>query len=191
MKPASPTRLSEEEFLALEARSEAKHELINGVAYDMAGASPAHNLVVSNVVFALRTALGSKGGKCIVLGSDQRLHVPATGMYTYPDVMVVCEKPVLHGPPPQSIVNPTAIVEVLSESTENDDRGPKFAHYRTIGSLQDVLFVSQTEPRVEHYHRLDTGQWLLTEMTGGSVAVPGLGCELAVDLLYENLELLA
>ena len=183
-------RLSEAEFLALEARSEAKHELVNGIAYDMAGASPAHNLVVSNVMFALRTALGSVDGRCVVLGSDQRLHVLATGMYTYPDVMVVCGKPVLHGPPPQSVVNPIVIVEVLSESTQNDDRGPKFAHYRTIGSLQDVLFVSQTEPRVEHYHRLETGQWLLTELTGRTVVLPGLGCEVPVDRFYENLELL-
>src|SRR5438045_2604198 len=129
MEPATHRRYTEEEYLALENSSETKHELINGELYAMAGASFEHNLISSNIARALGNALQAAGRRCAVLGSDQRLHITETGLYTYPDVSVVCGKPELHGPAPRALLNPLVLVEVLSESTESDDRGPKFAHY--------------------------------------------------------------
>ena len=190
MEPAERRRYTEEEYLALEARSETKHELVNGELYAMAGASIEHNLIAGNIAGALRNALQAAGRPCLVLGSDQRLHVAETGLYTYPDVSVVCGKPELHGPAPRALLNPLVLIEVLSESTESDDRGPKFAHYRSIPSLKEVLFVAQIGRRVEHYRRLETGQWLLTERTDGAVEIPALGCALPLAEIYAGLELL-
>ncbi len=191
MMPATHHILSEQEYLAIENASDSKHELINGVAYAMAGASPAHNVITSNLAYELRAALQTAGRRCLVLGSDQRLLVEATGMYTYPDISVVCAKPQFHGDSPQSLVNPSLLVEVLSPSTASDDRGNKFAHYRRLPSLQELLFVYQDEPRVEHYKRLESGQWLMTEITEGAVELPGLGCALPMDGIYAQLEMLA
>lgn len=180
--------VTEGEYLDLERRSATKHELIHGVVLAMAGASPRHNAIAANVIGLLRAAV--RGGPCTVLTSDQRVHVPATGLYTYPDVTVVCGTPELHPRSPDTLVNPTVLVEVLSASTEEYDRGAKFAHFRAIASLAEVLFVDEVDEKVEHYRRLETGQWLLTEYEGDGVAValPALGCELPMGEIYEGAE---
>ena len=190
MDPAQRRLSTEEEYLEQERASEIKHEFVNGEVYAMAGATIEHNLIASNVTGALKNALRTTGRRCVVLGSDQRLHIPTTGMYTYADVTVVCGKAQLVGPAPRSLLNPLVIVEVLSESTQDDDHGPKFAHYRSIPSLKEVLFVAQTARRIELYQRLDTGQWLLTELVDGSAKLCALGCELSLAEVYADLDLL-
>jgi Uma2 family endonuclease len=181
-------RLGEDEYLELERRSETKHELVNGVLVAMAGASLKHNSIAANVLGALRVLLRGKG--CRAVGSDQRVYVPATGLYTYPDVTVVCGKPEFHPKDPDTLTNPRVLVEVLSDSTEADDRGAKFAHYQGIPSFVEYVLVPQKEPRVEHFRRLETGQWILTVYQGENarVELPALGCELPVGELYEGLE---
>lgn len=188
MQQIEPMRISEDEYLALERRSETKHELVNGVPVAMAGGSFQHNSIAANVLGALRVLL--RGKSCRAVGSDQRVHVPATGLYTYPDVTVVCGKPEFHPKEPDTLTNPRVLIEVLSDSTEAFDRGAKFAHYRSIPSFVEYVLVAQNEPRVEHFRRLETGQWILTVYRGESarVELPALGCELPVGELYEGLE---
>jgi Uma2 family endonuclease len=129
---------------------------------------------------------------CAVFTSDQRLHVEATGIFTYPDVSVACG-PRFHPKHRDNLVNPTLIVEVLSKSTEAYDRGAKFAHYQTLPSLTDYVLVSQRERRIEHFRRLDTGQWLLTVHQGDDAVLklPALGCEIPLADIYSGTDDLA
>jgi Uma2 family endonuclease len=180
---------TEDEYLELERRSETKNELINGQIVAMAGASFEHNDIAANVLTALRVLLRGKG--CRAVGSDQRVHVPATGLFTYPDVTVVCGKPEFHPKDQDTLTNPRVLVEVLSDSTERYDRGAKFAHYRSIPSFVEYVLVAQDEPRVEHFRRVETEQWLLTVYRGegARVELRALGCELPVAELYEGVVL--
>ncbi|GMV44506.1 MAG: hypothetical protein AMXMBFR64_62220 [Myxococcales bacterium] len=188
MSQARQRRCSEAEYLESERRSPVRHEYLRGAVFAMAGASAVHNLIASNVLRALGSAIEHR--PCIALGSDQRIHVDATGLYTYPDVSVVCGPPQFHTADPLSITNPVLLVEVLSATTEDYDRGAKFAHYRAIPSLCEVLLVAQDEVRFDHYRRLDTGQWLLTELRSGLVDLPCLGVSLELTAAYAKVELL-
>lgn len=188
---AAQSLVTEDEYLAHELRSEAKHELIHGVIVAMAGASREHNAIAGNIVAALGALLKSR--RCLVFPSDQRVHVEATGLFTYPDVSVACDNLRFHPKNRDTLVNPCILVEVLSDSTEAYDRGAKFAHYRTIPSLQEYVLVPQHERKIEHYRRLDTGQWVLTVFEGDAAAadLPALGCALSLAEVYDKLDLLA
>jgi Uma2 family endonuclease len=188
--PAPRAQLSEDEYLARERASATKHEYIDGEVIDMSGALPRHNLVSGNIAGVLRDRLRDR--PCFVLASDQRIHVAATRMYAYPDVTVVCGRPELAPGDRATIVNPVVIFEVLSDSTEAYDRGAKFAHYRHLASLREYLLVSIDARRVEHYRRLDGGQWLLTEVTGpgAAVALPVLDIEIPLAEVFAKLDLL-
>lgn len=180
---------TEDEYLALEAESDEKHEFVNGEIIAMAGGSPAHNTIAMNVGSELRALIKSKGRPCRVLSSDQRVNVTDTGLYTYPDVTVLCGP--AHTPPksPSSLTNPLLVVEVLSDDTEAYDRGAKFAHYQRLPSLESYLLVSQKTRRIEHYQRLPTGQWLLTVAEEGAITIPCLEGDLQVDDVYWQVEL--
>jgi Uma2 family endonuclease len=180
--------VSEDEYIALERRSQQKHEFCRGVITAMAGGSARHNAICANAIGLLFGAL--RGGPCTVLTSDQRVYAEATGLYTYPDVVVVCDKPRFHAKYRENLLNPRVLFEVLSPSTARHDQTAKFAHYRTIPSLLEYVLVYQDEKRVEHYKKLETGQWLLTETTGeqGSVELPALGCTLGLADLYAGVE---
>jgi Uma2 family endonuclease len=183
-------RLTEDEYLERERRGDAKHELVHGVVVAMAGASPRHNAIAGNLIGALKLRLRGRG--CLVLPSDQRVHVEATGLFTYPDVTVVCERPRFHPKDADTLINPKVLVEILSASTEAYDRGAKFAHYQSIGSLEEYVLVTQVGERVEHFRRLESGQWLLTVAEGDAAVLrlPGLGIEIPLAELYEGTELL-
>jgi Uma2 family endonuclease len=188
MIPVERALVTEDEYIERERRSETKNELINGVIVAMAGASPKHNAIAANVIGVLRASL--KGGPCSVLTSDQRIHISETGLYTDPDASVVCGKPQFHPKFPDTLLNPKVVVEVLSSSTQDYDRGAKFAHYRTLRSLTEYLLVAQEGKQVEHYHRLPTKQWLLTEYKGDEdkVTLPTLDVELPLAEIYDNVE---
>src|SRR5919198_4874617 len=122
-----PPDYTPEEYLALERAARHKSEYVNGRIYALAGASRAHNLIVVNVSAELRAQL--RGRPCETYASDMRVKVSQTGLYTYPDVVVVCGEPRFEDAQVDTLLNPTVIIEVLSESTESYDRGEKFAHY--------------------------------------------------------------
>jgi Uma2 family endonuclease len=179
-------RLSAEEYLAMERQSEVKHEYLNGEVFAMTGASLKHNRLVRNLAGILYNQL--RGRPCEVLVADQRLQVMATGLYTYPDVVVVCGEPQLADAHLDTLMNPTLIVEVLSPSTEAIDRGRKFAHYRTIESLAEVVLVSQERVQVERFSRQPEGGWLLFEASRleDLVPLPSIACELPLGDIYEG-----
>jgi Uma2 family endonuclease len=189
MEPALRTAATEDEFLAFERTAPERHEFVGGEIVAMAGGSPRHAAITMNVGRALGNLFA--GRPCVVFSSDLRVHAPATGLYTYPDVTVACGKLEFHEKDRDTLVNPALIVEVLSDSTEAYDRGAKFAHYRRIPSLVAYVLVSQGERRVELFVRKADERWELTEQVGeGALAVPPLDIELRLSDVYANLELL-
>lgn len=178
------TRLTVEQYLALERKAETKSEYLNGEVFAMTGATREHNLIVLNVGASLHAQL--RGRSCEAYIGDMRVRVSTTGLFTYPDVVVVCGEPDLDNGF-DTLLNPTLIVEVLSESTEDYDRGTKFAHYRTIPSLSEYVLVAQKEVHVEHFIRQADG-WLLTETSdlGDTVELPSIGCRLSLKDVYER-----
>lgn len=187
MEPAQHERLSEAEYLERERLSDEKHELVNGELIAMAGASFGHALIATNIAGALRQRLAER--PCRVVSADVRVNVAATGLYAYPDVIVICGRPEFHPKDSQTLRNPTILVEVLSDSTELYDRGAKFAHYQNLASLREYLLVSQKERVVERYERLDGGGWRYTRHTGGAVVpLPSVETTLPLDEVYLKVE---
>lgn len=175
------------QYLALELETSEKHEYFKGEIYAMGGASFSHALLTGNVTRELGNRL--RGKPCRVLPADLRVKVSPTGLYTYPDVVVVCGEPKLEQPG-DTLLNPKLIVEVLSESTERKDRGWKFEQYQAIETLIDYLLVAQDTPRLELFTREADGRWLyLAEnRMEASVELISIGCELKLADVYEKVE---
>jgi Uma2 family endonuclease len=179
-------RFSYTEYLLLEEHSSAKHEFLGGHVWAMAGGSPDHGAIAANIIVQLGTQLGDRS--CRVFTSDVRIRVLATGLATYPDVSVVCDEQQTDPADPKgtTIVNPTFIVEVLSPSTEEYDRGEKLAHYKQVPSLREILLVAHEEQRLELWRR-DGDHWVLEVVREtGSVTISAIGCTLAVVDVYRN-----
>jgi len=181
------TRCTLQEYLDLERSGEARHEYLDGEVFAMGGASWPHVVIVSNVVRRLGNQL--QGRSCQVTSNDLRVKVSGTGLYTYPDITVVCGKPQFEQPG-EALLNPQAILEVVSDSTEAYDRGKKFEHYRAVESLTDYLLVSQNEVLVEHYSRQPDGRWIYAAVNkvADSVSIATLGCALSLAEVYDNVE---
>ena len=175
-----------EQYLEMERQADYKSEYLSGEIFAMAGASESHNLIVTNMVRELSTRL--KGRPCKTYPSDMKAEVGPAGLFTYPDVTVVCGEVQFHDQHRDMVQNPTVIVEVLSPSTEAYDRGAKFAQYRRRASLTDYLIVSANEYRVEHYVRQSDHQWLLSEVTSAeqAVVIASLDCELPMSEIYDR-----
>jgi Uma2 family endonuclease len=182
-------RLTDAEYLAIERAAEFKSEFYAGEVFAMAGGSPAHNLIAANVIRELGSQL--KQRPCRVFSSDQRLKVSETGLFTYPDVTVACGELRLDDDRRDTLLNPTLIVEVLSDSTEAYDRGDKFSHYRRLESLREYVMIAQDRPRIERYTRHADGQeWVLAEVSDpqGVVTLASIGCELKLTEVYDKVE---
>ena len=133
--PAAHIRYTPEQYLELERKAPYKNEFVNGQIYAMPGASRAHNLITGNTHREVSSQL--RGRPCETYVSDMRVKVNTTGLYTYPDVVVVCGEIRFDDAQKDTLLNPTVLIEVLSPSTEAYDRGEKFAHYRRLASLQE------------------------------------------------------
>jgi Uma2 family endonuclease len=181
--PAVKKRWTPEEYLAWERLQPEKHEFHDGEVFDMAGASFEHNGIVANVITELNVALRQR--PCRVSASDLRIKIPATGLYTYPDASVVCGRPEFEDSKLDTLLNPLVLVEVLSPTTEDYDRGTKFTNYRGIASFRDYVLVSTDKVLVEYHARQEDGSWVLREFRAGArFKLESAGCELAVDELY-------
>ena len=176
------TGLKLAEYLAFERESTERHEYFRGEVYAMAGGSEAHNLIAANILRELGNALHDR--PCYAYGSDMR--VKAGELYTYPDVSALCgdrrfEDEAIR----DTLLNPGALVEVLSDTTEAYDRGRKFDAYRSIPSLVDYVLVSQAQRLVEHFARQKDGSWILHVLRAGErLRLGSLQCDLAVDEIY-------
>lgn len=177
--------MSPAEYLALERGSEVKHEYADGEILAMSGGTFEHSATAANITRALGNALAGSG--CTVLTSDMRVHIPATGRYVYPNASVVCGRPEFEDDKRDTLLNPMAVIEVLSDSTEAYDRGDKFAHYQTVPSIRDYVLASQKTPRIEVFSRQPDGSWVLrTYQAGERAALSAVSCELSVDSAYDG-----
>ncbi len=171
------------EYLALEQASTERHEYLRGEVWAMSGGTYEHSFMAGQVIQAVGAAL--KGKPCVVLTSDFRIRVESTDLFTYPDVSVVCGKRQVSALDANSLLNPTVLFEVLSESTERYDRGAKFAHYQRIESLKEYVLVSQDRKLIEVYRRGEGETWLYHPWREGShVELHSLGITLDLDALY-------
>lgn len=181
--------LTPEQYLEIERKAEYKSEYYQGEMFAMSGASLAHNRIVTAAITDLGQQL--RRGPCEVLGSDMRVAVTASDLYTYPDIVVVCGGPQLLNGQLDTLLNPTLIVEVLSPSTEAYDRGRKFGHYRTIESLKEYLMVSSELIGAELFRRQADGRWtLMTEAKRpeDTIELESVGGLLKLADLYEKVE---
>lgn len=179
-------RYTLEEYLQLEQYANVKHEFLDGQIYAMAGGTPEHGAMAVRVGAALLSQLGDR--PCNVYSSDVRIRVAATGLDTYPDLSVVCGQEVRDSSDPNALTNPIVLVEVLSPSTEDYDRGEKLEHYKQIPSLREVMLVAHDQVLVEIWSRSsEAADWVSAAWQAGETAtLESLGCTLVVDALYRN-----
>ena len=185
--PAAQVLFTPEEYLARERKALMKSEYRNGQVHAMPGASRAHNLITLHISGELYIQLRERS--CEVYPSDMRVKVSATGLYTYPDVIVVCDEPRFDDTHFDTLLNPTVLIEVLSPSTAAYDRGEKFASYQKLDSLCEYILISQDSVRVEHYLRRDQ-EWDLTEFHSLTdvCQLPSIGCELSLKAIYAKVQ---
>lgn len=180
------TLVSPEEYLRLERLAEYKSEYLNGEIFAMSGASRQHNLIAGNIFGELRQQL--KNRPCQSYVSDMRVKVQSNGLYTYPDVIVVCGEPEFEDKELDTLLNPTVLIEVLSQSTERYDRIAKTSYYRTIDSLREHLLVAQHEVRLEQYLRQPDGQWSQMQYTSPDemVQLASIDCSVRLADAYDK-----
>lgn len=179
--------ITPEEYLAREAQAEYKSEFHDGQILAMSGGSVNHNQIAGNVYTNLRQLLSQRS--CRVFMNDVRLHINQSGLYTYPDVMVVCGKIEFAPNRDDTVMNPVVLVEVWSESAQAYDRGRKFAFYRQIPSLKEYVMIDQTQPYVEHYRREGRfGVFEALETIDAILTIPALECEMPLAAMCEKIE---
>lgn len=183
MSTAPRQKYTPEEYLALEEAAEYRSEYYQGEIFAMAGGTPRHNDIAMNIIGEFSRQL--RGGKCKANAFDLRILVKATGLRTYPDLVVTCGERELEG---NTLLNPCVLLEVLSPSTEKYDRGKKFDHYRRIESLQEYILVAQDEAHIERFTRQADDSWLLTEAKGleNSLTFAAVNCTLRLADAYEG-----
>jgi len=178
--------LTPAEYLRIERAALYRSEYFAGEMFAMAGGTPPHSLIAMNIGGELREAL--KGKPCAAYNSDLRIRVSASGLYTYPDISVICGELQFDDDKRDTVFNPTLIVEVLSDSTEGYDRGKKFDHYRQIPSLQEYVLVWQDSPKLERFMRSPDGTWNLT-IVGGldqQLVLPSIGVTLKLAEVFDR-----
>lgn len=187
MSSPIPSFVTPSEYLALERKSEIRSEYLAGRIFAMSGASRRHNLIAGNLHGLLWPQM--RGRTCETYLADMRVKISPTGMYTYPDLVAVCGKPQFEDAFIDTLLNPTVIIEVLSESTEAYDRGEKFAHYRRLDSLREYVLVAQDKIRIEHYSR-DGEQWILSEISDpeGTLHLSSIDGHVGIGAIYEKVE---
>lgn len=181
-------RFTPQEYLAMERAADYKSEYMSGEIFAMAGTSYKHTIIVANLLRELGGQL--RGGPCRAVANDLRVSVPATGAYTYPDVVIVCGQPQFGDEYLDTLLNPTVLIEVLSDSTEAFDRGGKFAHYRRLELLQEYVLITQSLMRVEHFVR-DGERWVLSELNApeGTLLLASVNASVLLADIYEDIEL--
>jgi Uma2 family endonuclease len=186
MSTAPKHYITPAEYLHRERKAEFRSEYFRGEMFAMAGASANHNLIVGNCIQTLGQQLKKK--TCRVYPSDLKLRIEATGLYTYPDLSVVCGDPQLESDAGDVLLNPVVLVEVLSDSTEAYDRGKKFEHYRTIPSLMHYILIAQDRHSLDCFSRHATDNWLFTTCQGleGKLVLDAIDCDLLAAEVYDK-----
>jgi Uma2 family endonuclease len=187
MATAALNRYTPEEYLALERHAEFRSEYLNGRIIAMTGGSPEHADVVLNIGSELRSRLRPRG--CRVFVNDVKARITSKAGYVYPDVMAVCGKAKFLNTRPRTLLNPNLVIEVLSETTENYDRGEKFEAYRAIESLREYVLVDSRRVYVERYVR--QGDFWVLSVEGdleATLHLTSVECELSLREIYADVE---
>lgn len=180
MAPPARERLSYPDYLALERRTGVRHEYRDGVARAMAGGTVRHSALKSRLTRHVGNALD--GGPCVAFDSDLKVHVEASGLFTYPDLTVICGELQRSEVDRHCLTNPRVVFEVLSPGTEAYDRGEKFVHLQQAPSLSHYVLVSAGSEQVEVFSRTEGG-WLYTRLDQGHLTLPDIGLDLPLDYL--------
>ncbi len=190
-----------EEYLELELKAPYKSEYFDGEIFPMgdfegdtpeamAGGRSRHNAIRENLSGETHGVLKKKSG-CRSFSADQRIHIPKTGLYTYPDFLIVCGKPLYLNDESDTLTNPLLIAEVLSKSTASYDRAEKFALYRGIPTLREYLLLDSRRPGVELWRKNESGFWTLvleTDQTDQYLHLDSVGSPLLIADLYANVD---
>jgi Uma2 family endonuclease len=197
--PKERIRYTVEQYLELERAADLRHEFLDGYVYAMAGESEAHGIITSNLVIEIGSRL--KGSGCRTFDKDTKVHsgeVPKIkhspqpkNLFSYPDILVVCGERQYLDEYKDVLINPTVIIEVLSPTTGEFDRGEKFIRYRTyLASLQDYLVVAQDKPLIERYSRQENGLWVIAETVrdlADAIHIPSINCAIPLAEIYEGI----
>ena len=181
---AEPRKYTADEYFALEAESQARHEFFEGEVFAMSGGTTRHNLLIGNCYAALRASL--RGKPCRAFFEHVQLAVEQGRYYNYPDLMVTCAPMDLQAE--RTVTSPIVVIEVLSKSTETRDRSWKFNQYKQLPSLKHYLLVSQATCLVEWYRREDSGVWSFTALAEftDELFLPELDLTLHLHDVYED-----
>ncbi|MBA2341651.1 MAG: Uma2 family endonuclease [Pyrinomonadaceae bacterium] len=180
-------RYTLEDYFAIEEMSEIKHEYFDGEIFAMVGASLRHNLIAGNLFAALKVKL--KGTGCDAFINDMRVSTPE-GLYTYPDIVAVCDEAELNDDQIKALTNPTLIVEVLSESTKKYDRGQKFELYTSIETLREYVLIEQNQIFIERHERIQSGEWSRREYTTADaiLELPSINFRIRLSEIYYRVD---
>ena len=183
------TFISPEEYFEIEEAAEYKSEYYHGEMFAMSGASYHHNVIAMNVAGTLYSAL--RNSDCIVFGSDMKIELDKAKHYAYPDISAVCGDVRFAERRNDTIVNPALIIEILSESTQDYDRGLKFRAYQKIASLKDYIVIDQYSHSVEYFSENNAGLWVSEkfEKPDERFVIRSVGVELSLDMIYHRVKL--
>jgi Uma2 family endonuclease len=181
--------LTPEQYLSIERQAETRSEYFNGELFAMAGASREHNQICSNIVISLGTQLSEK--PCNIYSSDMRVKIERHNKYTYPDIVISCDKEIFEDENRDVLLNPVVIIEILSDSTEAYDRGLKFFHYKFINSFVEYLLISQKICYVEKFERQENNIWLYSEFhhMEDIVRIKSIDCHISLKEIYRKVSL--
>ena len=155
-----------EEYLVLEEKAPYKNEYHRGKIVAMSGGTFDHNTIAQNAGNAIGNALRKKKKKCRVANSDQKIYIADYDKGVYPDVSIYCEKPTYYKSRKDVLTNPVLILEVLSNSTEDYDRGKKFTQYRSLPSFKEYVLINQYQAKVESWYKQEENVWRISNAEG-------------------------
>ncbi len=179
--------ITQEAYLAMEREAFEKSDYFEGQLYPMAGATKEHNRIKENLSIEISYFLKDKS--CQSFSSDFRVHVPKNGLYTYPDLIVVCDEPELLDDKFDTMLNPTVLIEILSKSTRGYDKNAKFALYRDVPTLREYILVDSRRVKVEVWLKSAEGIWSLakeTDQPGDTIQIETIGLSLPLRTIYNR-----
>ena len=175
-----------DEYLVRESEAEYKSEYHDGKVVAMAGGTSRHSAIAHNTGTAISNALRHKNKRCVVYNSDLKIRIESVNKGVYPDTSVICDKPEYYNNRKDIYINPLLIVEVLSKSTRNYDKGDKFTYYRTLPSFKEYVLIYQDEPKVEAWYKVEENVWRISNFKGldKKLTLFSLDCEILLADIY-------
>jgi Uma2 family endonuclease len=182
-------KITIEEYLELEASSQEKHEYYLGEVFAMSGPKVQHNIIAGNVFSGLGNKL--KGKYCRPFNSDQRIHIEKNTLFTYPDISIICGEIKTLNNDDWNVTNPTVVIEILSPTTKNYDRGEKFMLYRDIPTLKEYILIDSERIHIETFRLNASNHWELEEYRDVSevLPIPSINISITLSEIYEGTKL--